>query len=70
MKVCACQNVTLDDIVEAMQTVGNDAEAIRKYTDAGRGCSECLQTPCDDVDLPFPDALLNAQALLEQRQNR
>lgn len=67
MIVCACQNVTLDDIVEAMQSVGNDAEAIRKYTGAGRGCSECLETSCEDVDLPFPYALLNAQALLEQR---
>jgi NAD(P)H-nitrite reductase large subunit len=55
MKVCACQNVTFDEIVEAMKEVGNDPDAIRKRTDAGRGCAECLESSCEDVDIsPFP----------------
>lgn len=66
MKVCACQNVTLDEIIEAMKVVGNNPEAIRKYTDAGRGCSECLESGCEDVDLPFPDALKAANEVLKQ----
>ncbi len=66
MIVCACQNVTFDEIVEAMKEVGNDAEAIRKRTDAGRGCGECLESGCGDVDLPFPDALKAAGAVLKQ----
>lgn len=66
MIVCACQNIMFDEIVEAMKEVGNDAEAIRKRTDAGRGCSECLESGCPDVDLPFPDALKAAKAVLKQ----
>jgi NAD(P)H-nitrite reductase large subunit len=67
MTVCACQSLELDDIVEAMKQVGNDAEAIRKRTEAGRGCGECLDPACEDVDLPFPHALLNAEAILGQK---
>ncbi len=67
MKVCACQNITFDEIVEAMKELGNDAEAIRKRTDTGRGCGECLESGCEDVDLPFPDALKAAEAVLKQR---
>jgi len=66
MKVCACQNIMFDEIVEAMKEVGNDAEAIRKRTDAGRGCGKCLESGCEDVDLPFPDALKAAESLLKQ----
>lgn len=66
MKVCACQNITFDDIVEAMQKVGSSPEAIQKHTDAGRGCGECLESGCEDVDLPFPDALKAAESLLKQ----
>lgn len=66
MKVCACQNVMLDEIIEAMRAIGNDPEAIRKYTDAGRGCSECLESGCSDVDLPFPDALKAAETVLNR----
>lgn len=65
MKVCACQNVTFDEIVEAMREVGNDPEAIRKCTDAGRGCSECLESRYEEVDLPFPDALKAAETVLK-----
>lgn len=66
MIVCACQNIMFDEIVEAMKEVGNDAEAIRKQTDAGRGCGECLESGCPDVDLPFSDALKAAEYLLKQ----
>lgn len=65
MTVCACQNITLDDIVEAMQRYGNDASMIKEATDAGKGCGECLETSCEDVDLPFPYALVNAEAILK-----
>lgn len=67
MKVCACQNVMLDEIVDAMRQVGNDPDAIRKMTDAGRGCGECLESGCEDVDLPFPDALKAAESLLKKK---
>ncbi len=66
MKVCACQNVMFDEIVEAMKEVGNDPDAIRKLTDAGRGCGECLESGCEDVDLPFPDALKAAETVIKQ----
>jgi len=65
MIVCSCQNITLDDIVDAMESVGDDAEAVRAKTCAGKGCGECLETACDSVDLPFPYALLNARAILK-----
>lgn len=66
MIVCACQNITLDEIVEAMKTLGNDPEAIKSHTCAGKGCGECLEETCADVDLPFPHALINAEAILKQ----
>lgn len=66
MKVCACQNVMLDEIVDAMKQLGNDPDAIRKMTDVGRGCGECLQSDCEDVDIPFPDALKASEAVLKQ----
>lgn len=66
MIVCACQSLTLDDIIEAMQKHGNDAETIRSITCAGQGCGECMETAYDGVDLPFPYALLNAEAILKQ----
>lgn len=65
MRVCICQSLDLDDIVEAMKKVGNDSEAIRACTHAGKGCSECLDTGCEDVELPFPYALINAAAILK-----
>lgn len=65
MKVCACQNIMFEEIVEAMREVGNNPDDIRKRTDAGRGCGECLESGCDDVDLPFPDALKAAETALK-----
>lgn len=67
MIVCACQNLTLDDIVEAMEKHGNDTETLRNVTCAGKGCGKCLGETCEEVDLPFPYALLNAEAILKQR---
>jgi NAD(P)H-nitrite reductase large subunit len=49
-----------------MREVGNDPDAIRKLTDAGRGCGKCLESSCEDVDLPFPDALKAAESLIKQ----
>lgn len=66
MIVCACQNIKFDEIVEAMKEVGNDPDAIRKLTDAGRGCGECLESGCENVDLPFPDALKAAETVIKQ----
>ncbi len=66
MIVCACQNLTLDNIVEAMEKYGNDAETLKRVTCAGKGCGECLDETCEEVDLPFPDALKAAEAVLKQ----
>ncbi len=66
MIVCACQYVCLDEIVDAMSIIGLDAEAIKIKTNVGKGCEECLETTCESVDLPFPYALLNAEAILKQ----
>lgn len=67
MIVCACQNICLDEIVEAMAILGDDTEAIKRKTNVGKGCGECLENSCEEVDLPFPYALLNAEAILKQR---
>ena len=67
MIVCACRSVTLDAIIEAMQRHGNDGETIRSVTCAGQGCGECLDAAYEDVELPFPYALLNAEAILKQK---
>ncbi|MDD5716742.1 MAG: (2Fe-2S)-binding protein [Sulfuricurvum sp.] len=67
MIVCACQNITLDDIVEAVEKLGNDADTIREYTQAGKGCESCLEAACEEVDLPFPYALINAEAIIKQK---
>jgi bacterioferritin-associated ferredoxin len=67
MTVCACQNISLEDVVDAMELLGDDPEAIREKTCIGKGCEECLDTACENVDLPFPYALLNARAILNQR---
>lgn len=64
MRVCACQNITLDDVVEAMTLLGDDPDAIREKTCIGKGCEECLDTTCENVELPFTYALLNARAIL------
>jgi len=69
MTVCACQNIGLDEIVDIMEKIGNDSEAIRVCTRAGKGCGECLKSSCADVDLPFPHALINAEMILKQRRN-
>lgn len=66
MIVCACRSVTLEEIIEAMERHGNDAETIRSITCVGQGCTECLDPACGDVDLPFPYVLLNAEAILER----
>ena len=67
MTVCICQNVTLDDIVDSVEKYGNDPEVIKAKLDIGKGCGECLETSCDSVDLPFPYAIMNAEAILKQR---
>lgn len=67
MIVCACQNVTLDDIVDLVEKYGNDEAIIKTKTDIGKGCEECLDTGCESVDIPFPYALANAEAILKQR---
>lgn len=67
MIVCTCQNVTLENIIEAMERHGDHTETISSVTCAGQGCSECMQTAYSGVDLPFPYALLNAEAILKQR---
>lgn len=67
MKVCICQGLELDDIVNAMEKAGNDPEAIRQLTQAGKGCGECLDPSCEEVELPFPHALLNAEAILKNK---
>lgn len=67
MKVCICQALELEDIVEAMKKTGNDPEAILNLTQAGKGCGECLDPACEEVELPFPHALLNAEAILKNR---
>lgn len=67
MIVCACQNITLDDIVEAMERHGNDAETICSVTCVGKGCEECMEATYAGVDLPFPYALVNAETILKQR---
>lgn len=67
MIVCACQNIDLDQIVDAVEKVGTDLEAIRKYTEAGKGCEECLDAACESVDLPLVYAIMNAEAILKQR---
>lgn len=67
MTVCICQNVTLDDIVNLVATYGNDPEVIKAKAEIGKGCSECLETTCEEVDLPFPYAIMNAEAILKQR---
>jgi len=67
MIVCACQNIDLEQIVDAVEKVGTDIEAIKNLTDAGKGCEECLDTACESVDLPLPYAIINAEAILKQR---
>lgn len=67
MVVCACQNIDLDQIVDAVEIVGSDIEAIKNLTEAGKGCEECLDTACESVDLPLPYAIMNAEAILKQR---
>ena len=67
MTVCICQNVTLDDIVDLVEKYGNDPEVIKEKADIGKGCGECLETFCDSVDLPFPYAIMNAEAILKQQ---
>lgn len=67
MVVCACQNIDLDQIVDAVEKVGSDIEAIKNLTEAGKGCEECLDTACESVDLPLPYAIMNAEAILKQR---
>lgn len=67
MTVCICQNVTLDDIVDLVEKYGNDPEVIKAKADIGKGCEECLEATCDSVDLPFPYAIMNAEAILKQR---
>jgi bacterioferritin-associated ferredoxin len=65
MTVCACQNVTLDEIVDMVEKYGNDPEVIKTKANIGKGCGECLETSCDSVDLPWPYAMANAQAILK-----
>ena len=67
MTVCICQNITLDDIVDLVEKYGNDPEVIKEKGDIGKGCAECLETSCDSVDLPFPYAIMNAEAIIKQR---
>ncbi len=67
MTVCVCQNVTLDDIVNLVEKYGNDPKIIKAKAEIGKGCGECLETSCDSVDLPFPYAIMNAEAMLKQR---
>lgn len=67
MTVCICQNITLDDIVDLVEKYGNDPEVIKEKGDIGKGCTECLETSCDSVDLPFPYAIINAEAIIKQR---
>lgn len=66
MIVCACQNVTLDDIVDLVERYGNDPETIKAKASIGKGCEECLDTACESVDLPFPYAIMNAEAMVKQ----
>jgi len=67
MTVCICQNVTLDDIADLVEKYGNDPEIIKAKADIGKGCGECLETSCNTVDLPWPYAMANAEAILKQR---
>lgn len=67
MIVCACQNITLDDIVDMVEKYGNDEEVIKAKAEIGKGCEECLDPACETVDLPFPYALANAEAILKLR---
>ena len=67
MTVCSCQNISLDDIADLVEKYGYDEELIKSKGAIGKGCGECLETSCDTVDLPFPYALMNAEAILKQR---
>jgi len=67
MTVCICQNITLDDVADLVEKYGSDPEMIKTKAEIGKGCGECLETTCDTVDLPFPYAIMNAQAILKQR---
>lgn len=65
MIVCACQNVTLEDIVKAIMQHGNIPSDIQHHLEIGKGCGECLETTCEEVDLPWPYAMANAEALIK-----
>lgn len=67
MMVCSCQNVTLDDIVNFIERYGHDPETIKEKAEIGKGCEECLNPACESVDLPWPYAMMNAEAMLKQR---
>lgn len=67
MTVCICQNVTLDDVADAIERYGHDPEVIKTKLEIGKGCGECLNTSCEEVDLPWPYAMANAEAMLKQR---
>lgn len=65
MKVCACHDVSYDELKEAMKKVGSDLEAIQDETDAGTSCESCLEEDCDIVDLPLLEAIEKAKKELD-----
>ena len=60
MVVCDCEDLTFEDIKEAVKTHGENIEAIIDKTDAGNACECCLEDDCDKVDISLAAAIQKA----------
>ncbi len=61
MTVCECMDVEFEEIKKAVAKAGDDLEAVQEETEAGTVCECCLESDCDKVDLPLPDAIKKAK---------
>lgn len=61
MLVCDCNDVSYDEIKEAVQKYGTDEETIMDETAAGTACGCCLDEDCDRVELSLPKAIEKAK---------
>lgn len=61
MLVCDCNDVSYDEIKEAVQQHGTELETIMDETAAGTACGCCLEDDCDRVELSVPKAIAKAK---------